>query len=297
MSNKNDSSNLNDWHDFSVSGDAPITKAADLYKSYRVYKERFNSLPKSELIKRGWISSKEDTSSLVSYFRDIHAEQGSALYRKADTANTSLVSLWLSKVKSQAELEIILRAVPRFDGIGIKKLREIAKLSIDVNVLTELPNILSEIGIVLVYMRALPSMKLDGAVFKVASGNPVIGLSLRYPRLDNFWFTLQHELSHLHLHMDILDTPILENFDLESDSEIEISANRLAKSTFVDRKTWRNCEPKYNKSYDAIDKFSNQVGIHRSIIAGMLRKEFGNYASYSKIVNEYDAREIIFNGS
>lgn len=297
MSNKNENDNLNDWHDFSVAGDTSVSTAADLYKSYKVYKERFNSLPKSELIKRGWISSKEDASSLVSYFRDIHAEQGSALYRKTDTADTSLTSLWLSKVKSQAEMDVILRTIPQFDGIGREKLREIARLSIDVNVLTELPHILSEIGIVLVYMHALPSMKLDGAVFKAASGNPVIGLSLRYPRLDNFWFTLQHELSHLHLHMDILDTPILENFDLESDSEVEISANRLAKNTFVERSVWRNCEPKYNKSFDAIDKFANQVGIHRSIIAGMLRKEFGNYASYSKIVNEYDTREIIFNGS
>ncbi|WMS85619.1 ImmA/IrrE family metallo-endopeptidase [Pleionea litopenaei] len=297
MSNKNENDTLNDWRDFSVIGDTSVSTAADLYKSYKVYKERFKSLPKSELVKRGWISSKEDTSSLVSYFRDIHAEQGSALYRKANTANTSLISLWLSKVKSQAEMEIILRPVPRFEGISREKLREIAQLSVDVNVLTELPRILSEIGIVLVYIRALPSMKLDGAVFKVASEKPVIGLSLRYSRLDYFWFTLLHELSHLHLHMDILDTPILEDFDLESNSEIEVSANRLAKSTFVERRVWRNCEPKYNKSFDAIDKFADQIGIHRSIIAGMLRKEFGNYASYSKIVNEYDVREIIFNGS
>ena len=47
----------------------------------------------------------------------------------------------------------------------------------------------------------------------------------------------------------------------------------------------------------AIEKFANEVGVHRAIIAGMLRKEFGNYTAYSKIVNEYDVRGMIFHGS
>jgi HTH-type transcriptional regulator/antitoxin HigA len=282
MSNKNGSDNLGDWIDFSVPGNSAISNASDLYESYKVYKDHLKSIPKSELVKRGWIASKEDSVYLVDYFRDIHAEKGQALYRKANTANASLVSLWLSKVKSQAEVIAFLNSAPKFLGLSKDKLHEIARLSVNVNVLAELPRILFEYGIILVYMHALPGMKLDGAVFKGVSGNPIIGMSLRYPRLDNFWFTLLHELSHIHLHLEILGSPILEDFDVESDSEIEISANRLAKNSFVERSVWRNCEPKYNKSFDAIDEFANQVGVHRSIIAGMLQREFGNYASYSK---------------
>ncbi len=286
-----------EWADFSVAGDTLVSTASDLYNSYLIYVERLNTLPQKELVRRGWISAKEDSTSLVGYFRDVHEEQASALYRKSDTANDSLISLWLSKVKSQGEMSVLLRGTPKFNGLSKKTLRDISRLSVDVDVLPQLPRILSDLGIVLIYMEALPSMKLDGAVFKVASGNPVIGMSLRYPRLDNFWFTLLHELSHLHLHMDVLDTPILEDFDCESDSEIEVSANRLAKNTFVERRIWRNCGPKYNKSFGAIEKFANEMGVHKAIIAGMLRKEFGNYTAYSKIVNEYDVREIVFNGS
>jgi HTH-type transcriptional regulator/antitoxin HigA len=288
---------FHEWADFSVAGEAKGSTASELYSSYIIYKERLNALPQKELIRRGWISAKGDTTSLVDYFRDVHGERGSALYRKSDTANASLISLWLSKVKSQGEMEVLLKGAPKFEGLSKDKLREISRLSVDVNVLPKLPKILSDLGIILIYMEALPSMKLDGAVFKVASGNPVVGMSLRYPRLDNFWFTLLHELSHLHLHMDTLDTAILEDFDNESDSEIEVSANRLAKNTFVERRIWRNCEPKYNKSFGVIEKFANEMGVHKAIIAGMLRKEFGNYAAYSKIVNEYDVREIVFHGS
>ena len=33
------------------------------------------------------------------------------------------------------------------------------------------------------------------------TGCPVIGLTLRYDRLDNFWFVLLHELGHVFLHL------------------------------------------------------------------------------------------------
>jgi len=56
---------------------------------------------------------------------------------------------------------------------------------------------------------------------------------------------------------DVLDAPIIERFRLVSDSEIEVAATELAKSSFVERRSVaRNCEPKYDKSYEMpIDKF------------------------------------------
>ena len=137
-------------------------------------------------------------------------------------------------------------------------------------------------------------MKLDGTVFKLESGNPVVGMSFRFSRLDNFWFTLMHELAHIHLHMDLLSEPIVEDLEVDVGSEIEVAANRLAKNSFVDRVTWRNCEPKYDKAIKAIEKLSEEVGIHKSIIAGMLRKETGDFAAYSGIVNEINARDLVF---
>ena len=40
------------------------------------------------------------------------------------------------------------------------------------------------------------------------NGAPVAALTLRYDRLDNFWFTLLHELAHIALHMDGNQTTI-----------------------------------------------------------------------------------------
>lgn len=288
---------LNDWDDFELFKSSDNSSGASLYESYKSLKANFDNLPKKELIDRGWISSKNDIYSLTDLFRDIHSDKNNTLFRKSNSANLSLSSIWLSKVRSYAEVKVASGVISEFIGLSKNELKELAQLSPNLKFLVELPKILAAKGIVIIYCRSLPGMKVDGAVFRLSSGNPVVGMGLRYPRLDYFWFTLMHELAHISLHSDILENPILDDLDTDSESDIEISANRLAKHSFVDRRIWRNCEPKYDKSIDAITKFSESIGIHRSIVAGMLRKEFGNYSSYSEIVNEYDVREIILDGN
>lgn len=285
---------LSEWSDFAVSGESDQRTSAQRFDGFREFKKVLSTLPKGELLKRGWIDSKDDMSSLFSLYRDYQAGHDFALFRKSDDANIGLTAVWLSKVKSQAEIAYFVKKPDRFEELSKAQLKNIAQLSADVGEIINLPSRLLRYGIILIFLPHLPSMKLDGVVFKLKSGTPVVGMSLRYSRLDYFWFTLMHELSHVNLHMDLLDNPILDDFDIESDSDIELAANRLAKNSFVDRRVWRNCEPKYDKGHDAIDRFSQKIGIHRSIVAGMLRRESGNYAAYSKIVNEYNVREMIF---
>ena len=52
-----------------------------------------------------------------------------------------------------------------------------------------------------VCLAHMPRTHLDGAALQLADGTPVIGLTLRYDRLDNFWFCLLHELAHIGRHL------------------------------------------------------------------------------------------------
>ena len=61
---------------------------------------------------------------------------------------------------------------------------------------------LAQHGIGFEYLPHLPRTHLDGAAIKLDDGRPVIGMTLRYDRIDNFWYTLLHELSHVGLHLD-----------------------------------------------------------------------------------------------
>jgi HTH-type transcriptional regulator/antitoxin HigA len=59
------------------------------------------------------------------------------------------------------------------------------------------PKILMESGIRFVIVEALASTKIDGVCFWLDAQSPVIGMTLRYDRIDNFWFVLRHEIEHV----------------------------------------------------------------------------------------------------
>ena len=61
---------------------------------------------------------------------------------------------------------------------------------------------LAKHGIPLVIVPHLPKTYLDGAALRLGDGRPVIGLTLRYDRIDNFWFCMLHELAHAGRHLD-----------------------------------------------------------------------------------------------
>ncbi len=61
--------------------------------------------------------------------------------------------------------------------------------------------ILHRNGIRLVIEPHLNRTRLDGAAIMTRDGAPIIGMTLRHDRVDNFWFTLCHELGHVALHL------------------------------------------------------------------------------------------------
>src|SRR6202041_1370154 len=48
-----------------------------------------------------------------------------------------------------------------------------------------------------VLVEALATSKIDGVCVWLNEKAPVIGMSLRFDRIDNFWFVLRHELEHV----------------------------------------------------------------------------------------------------
>ncbi|MFX8692489.1 hypothetical protein ABTM44_18400, partial [Acinetobacter baumannii] len=63
------------------------------------------------------------------------------------------------------------------------------------------PRLLQEAGVRFVIVEGLPGSKIDGVCFWLDDKSPVIGMSLRFDRIDNFWFVLRHECAHvLHGH-------------------------------------------------------------------------------------------------
>lgn len=282
------------WADFTHTTRTSKVSAHELFERYREFQGFIAGLSRKELVARRWLKTADDDSPLATVFFDLPLSKQPTLFRKSTKADENLLMIWQTRAKGEAEYRCLAEEPPAFTGLTKEHLRKLALLSLDPQVVRQLPSILAQFGIILVYVYALPGMSADGAVFHLSTGHPVIAMSLRFPRLDYFWFTLLHELAHLVLHAEQLKEPVF--FDVEADEKdaTEKAANRLAKDSLVDRNAWRNCEPKYDTSERAVRAYAEQEGIHPAIVAGLLRKESGNYTRYSHLIHAHDVREIIF---
>ncbi|MFQ2659145.1 ImmA/IrrE family metallo-endopeptidase [Aeromonas caviae] len=234
---------------------------------------------------------RNETTRLRLYKENLNEQRHAALYRKRDDASDTLVTYWLSKVRTISSLYGVINNIPKFKGISEDDIIRILYLSNDTNNLSLIEPTLNEFGIIFIIEKSCPGLKTDGTVFINENGHAVIALSLRYKRLDNFWFTLIHELAHLNLHAEQLVEPIIEDLDASCTSLIERQANKLASEIIIPRNIWRNCPCQYDHSEEVLMAFAREMGIHPAIIAGRLRKSLENYRLYNKIINDFDVRE------
>jgi HTH-type transcriptional regulator/antitoxin HigA len=283
-----------DWADFTHTTVIPKLSAHELFERYREFQAFIARLSRKELVARRWLKTADDESPLETIFFDLPLAKQPTLFRKSAKVDENLLSIWQARARAEAEYRCLTEVRRPFVGLSKEDLRKLAHLSVDPQVVRQLPAILAEFGILLVYVYALPGMHADGAVFHLSTGHPVIAMSLRFPRLDYFWFTLLHELAHLVLHNDQLTETVFFDVEAEEKDRFEKVANRLAKDSIVDRESWRNCAPKYDPSDAAVHVYAAEQDVHPSLIAGLLRKESGNYKRYGSIINQHDVRAIIF---
>ena len=151
---------------------------------------------------------------------------------------------------------------------------------------------LREAGIAVIIEEHLPQTHLDGAAMWHPDGFPVIALTLRYDRLDNFWFTLFHELGHVirHLGSSPGDCFIDTDIDSVSENEIEREADKFALDAFITEEQWDRLGPLHLAG--EIKAAAKHLAIHPSIIAGRLRREAGDYRKHRTLIGQGKVKEL-----
>ena len=144
-------------------------------------------------------------------------------------------------------------------------------------------------GIHFVILPRLPKTYLDGACFIAPSGKPVIGLTLRHDRLDNFWFTLAHELAHVFLHLKNNQYVFFDNTEqdvTDNCGRLEKEANDFCREMLIPAKIWDKEKVNLLNSRDknmAIN-FANRMGINPAIVAGRIRWEKKDYTQFYELL-------------
>jgi len=271
-----------DSDDFSVFPTAPT----DFHLVIEVYDQLKQN--RSKILPRKFKDESEDVFLLTTATNAV--EMTTRLFRQNRTADRLLTSAWLSLAKEKATLAVLEGTTAEYNDLSEEDLRSIAKLSMEVDEVNQLgPLLAQKYGIVLILEEAFAAMKTDGCAFKLTNGTPVVALSLRYNRYDNFWFTLMHELAHVALHYDHLGIAIVDDLDEELHTEIEVEANRMASDSLVPRNVWRKLVL-HQYSRDHLMQFANEAEVHPAIAAGMIRNSTRNFAIYSDLVNSIDIR-------
>ena len=130
-------------------------------------------------------------------------------------------------------------------------MREIAQLSVYEDGPRRAQERLAAAGIALVVERHLPRTHLDGAALCLQGGRPVIGLTLRYDRIDNFWFSLMHELAHVGLHLDCDENDLfIDDLSLTGGDPLEDEADTLAQDALIPPQLWES-NPVRERGYDS----------------------------------------------
>lgn len=255
----------------------------------------WSKFPIREMAKRGWLKSLTTKSKNVvedvvkNFIADAGLQFGAASFRRtlAGEANSPATQYalyaWLARVIQKARAK--KPTLGTFDSslLSAGFLRELAQLSwFDRGPLLAV-EFLEKHGIAVVIEPHLKGTLLDGAALNDIDGMPIVGLTLRHDRLDNFWFTLLHEVAHLWKHVGA-DEAFLDDLDSSSEDRREAEANRLAKEAFIPRMVWKRSDAFMAPSKESIDRLSRELKIHPSVIAGRLRRETGNYRVFGDLI-------------
>jgi HTH-type transcriptional regulator/antitoxin HigA len=211
-----------------------------------------------------------------------------ALYRQGggekSNINPCALEAWQARVLIRAQEE--KRNLPGYDADTLDEnfLRWLAGLS----VLRDGPQLacekLEEKGIAVIIEPHLDKSHLDGAAMLGADGRPVIGLTLRHNRLDNFWFTLFHEIGHVRKHLSARTPAILDtDIDMRKTSEVESEADRFALDTLISPEAWER-QVRHLRYADEIRAVAAHLCVSPAVIAGRLRREANDYRLHPSLV-------------
>jgi len=257
-----------------------------------------------QMQKRGYFSN-EKTRGTISlenirkFFEDIDvAPQFAGMlrqssYRSAPTTSKQALAAWTVRVLKKARN---LKTTKKYSrgAVDLAFMHNLTKISLEENGPLIVQKYLRDHGIILVIEPHLLKTRLDGAVILDDKSNPVIGLTLRHDRLDNFWFTLMHELAHIALHYDQEISMFYDELDEIkgfSINEVEKEADKLASEALVSSDVWEVSPAKRIPSSMAANSLAKKLGIHVAVVAGKIRHEGGKYYYLNNIVGPAKVRQ------
>lgn len=256
----------------------PVARRAKLYSFF----------PVKEMFKRGWIEATESLDVLEAQFAafcgmdnlDNAPKFHSYAARRttySEVEQSPMLTAWLYRAKQLAQGLTVGKFTAKSVDAAVVQLKA---LMINPEDIRQVARVLSGAGIRLLLIEPFPGMKVDGVCFWLDADSPVIAMTLRFDRIDNFWFVLMHELRHVankdgqsgcaivdeNLGTEGNDTGVKPDFEVKADNE---AAETIIPASILNDFVLR-VAPLYSEQ--RIVGFAARIGVNPGIVVGQLHK-------------------------
>lgn len=266
--------------------------------------EQASSFPIAEMYRRGWFEDFDGTLAqakksadtlLLAFFKPVASHWApAALHRKSVRTSAKVheaaIAAWEARILSVAES---IAPPVAFDKSRITQdwLQALLHLSAEPDGPRAAVRFLNQIGIALVIEPHLPGTLLDGAAMRTGDNIAAIGMTLRHDRLDNFWFTLLHEIGHLVLHIGAgAFASIFDDTESPAETDIEREADYFAQEALLSTQKWHASLSRFSRSEKSVLADAKKFGISPAIIAGRIRREANDYTILRTLVGAGEPR-------
>lgn len=242
--------------------------------------------PLRDMVRRGWIDPEHGKGSLeeqvcrffgVSSLDEVPHISHSA--KKTDYERISPEQLaWLFRVRKIASE----MTPPRYDEGKLREaINTFGELRASADGVRRVPRLLDAAGVRFVVAEGIANSAIDGVCFWLTPTAPVIGMTLRYDRIDNFWFVLRHECAHV-LHRHGMQTEIVD-CDLDGMAADQSDEERIANQEAADfcvptmqmQSFYLRKKPYFSET--DVMAFAKRVGVHPGLVVGQLQRRLDRY--------------------
>lgn len=251
----------------------------------------YSVAPVKEMIRRRWIEPSESLDVLEERLKrffgglrsldETPSLRAAARKTKDSDADYSVPTpsqtAWLYRAKQMAMAVHAERFSKASIAKALKLLRPMLANPEDVRLV---PMVLADAGIRFVIVKHLTGAKIDGSCFWLDKSSPVIALSMRFDRIDWFWFTLLHEIRHV-LNEDGLVNEIPVDSQLvgegatrtDEKSEVEQDADRFAVEFAIDQAALTSLISRIHPLYSRknLEGFAAVQAVHPGVVVGQLQ--------------------------
>jgi HTH-type transcriptional regulator / antitoxin HigA len=249
----------------------------------------YAKFPVREMLRRGWVRASENIDVLEQRFCAfflvpemlVEPELCHSARKTHAHLNVNPLQLaWLFRVKAMASQQV----VPAYSRAKLlAAVEKLKALLLSPEEARHVPRILAEAGVRFVIVEPMAGSKMDGACFWLEGARPVIGMTLRFDRIDNFWFVLRHEIEHV-LREDgrandqaVIDTDVGEDSAelpecerLSNAAGAEFCVASVELDNFIAR-----VQPYFSE--EKVLRFAQRISVHPGLVVGQLQRKLGRH--------------------